>query len=128
VAKGIAGLIQKSKPEIKLINDQKPLEEGASFSKKIWHWMKYTKLKSSEEVVGEAAKKMRSACQFGNIAFSLIALGLVIPKLYRGKTNKEREKELKDRGIDQSVIDKYYPTFNMNIDKQLQESFTARLK
>ncbi len=108
VAKGIATGIQKMKPHIKLINDLNPLDKDAGFFKRIKHWTKDTALKSSDEVVGKTAKNMRTFCQLGNIVFSLIALGIVIPKMYRGQTNKKREEELKAMGVDQKTIDKYY--------------------
>lgn len=108
VAKGIASLIQKNKPEYTLINVKKELKPNANIWDQIVHWTKDTALKSSDEVHALAknsspealetalknAKKMRSVCQLGNIAFSLISLGIVIPKLYRHKTEKEHQKEL----------------------------------
>lgn len=102
VAKATASLIQKLKPEIKLINVLKePPAKNANILKKFWHWAKGTALKSSDEVYGltaeatKYAKKMRSVCQLANIAFSLAALGIMIPKIYIANTNKEYEKELK---------------------------------
>lgn len=110
VAKGIATLIQNnSKKGVKLINELAPsLEKNASIWKKIKHWTKNTALKSSDEVIGKAAKRARSFCQLGNIAFSLLSLGLLIPIYNRHTTNKKREAELKNRGVDQTTIDKYY--------------------
>lgn len=109
VAKGIATLIQKnSKKGITLINELEPLKKGANIFDKIKHWTKNTALKSSAEVVGDAAKRARSWCQIGNIAFSLLSLGLFIPIYNRHTTNKKREAELKNRGVDQKTIDKYY--------------------
>lgn len=114
VAKGIASAIEHFKPEIKLINVLKEQDKDANIVKRFWHWAKHTAIKSSDEVVGKKAKNMRSLCQLGNIAFSLVALGIVIPKLYRKKTSEAREKELKEMGVDQKMISKYYPPFKMN--------------
>lgn len=109
VAKGLATLIQKnSKKGITLINELAPLKKDANMLDKIKHWTKNTALKSSAEVVGDAAKRARSWCQIGNIAFSLLSLGLLIPIYNRHTTNKKREAELKNRGVDQKTIDKYY--------------------
>lgn len=109
VAKGTASIIEKtSKGKIKLINTVKNLKPNANTWDKLVHWTKDKKLKASSEVVGKAATNMRSVCQLSNIVFSLIALGVVIPKMYRNKTNKKREEELKSMGIDQQNIDKYY--------------------
>lgn len=125
VAKGIGTGIQawskKRGNEIKLINILKEPDKNANRLKKFWYWAKNTALKSSDEVFGKTveatkyAKKMRSVCQLGNIAFSLLALGILIPKMNRKKTDKEREAELKRMGIDSQIISKYYPTFALNM-------------
>lgn len=94
-AKGVATLIQKAKPEVKLLNSIKEAPKDANMWKKLVHWVKDVSLKSSDEVVGKTAKNMRSVCQLGNLAFSLIALGLFIPLYNRTQTNKKREAELK---------------------------------
>lgn len=121
VSQGIATLIQKRKPEIKLLNVTKELKPNANSFDKLAHWIKDVKLKSSDEVVGATAKRMRSVCQLGNLGFSLVALGLLIPMMNRKKTNKKREEELKQKGVDQKTIDKFYPHFameNVNISKK----------
>lgn len=98
VSKGIATIMQNSKKfkdqGIKLINDLAP-GEYKGIGQKIWHWTKNTALKSSDEIVSDYGKKMRAACQLGNIGFSLLALGIFIPLLNRHQTNKKREAELK---------------------------------
>jgi hypothetical protein len=103
VSKFAATIIQKVKPHIKLINDINPLEakDKKSLFKRIGHWMNGTALKSTDELHGtkkilQEAKKMRGVCQLVNILVSLVALGLVIPKMYRKKTEKEHEKELQE--------------------------------
>lgn len=144
VAKGIATLIQKRKPDIELINELAPApKKDASIFKKIAHWTKDTALKSSDELhimdaaktlneqATKRAKGMRALCQFGNIAFSLLALGVLIPKMNRKKTYKEREKELKEMGVDQKTISKYYPPFTMTMKgkttkKAFEPFFTAQ--
>lgn len=113
VAKGIATFIQKTKG-IELLNILKEPDKNANKLQKFGHWAKHTALKSSDEIVGKTAMKMRSLCQLGNIGFSLVALGLLIPLLNRKQTDKAREKELKEMGIDQQIISKYYPSFAMN--------------
>lgn len=102
VSKGIATGIQawsKKHPKegkfIELINVKEPLKEGSNKLQKFWHWTKNTALKSSDELSGAIPKKMRAICQLGNLAFSLLALGILIPKMNRKKTDKEHEKELK---------------------------------
>lgn len=83
---------------IKLINELSPKKSG---SNGIWHWIKNTSLKSSAEVYGKTAnatkyaKNVRSVCQLVNLGFQLVTLGIIIPKVYRKKTEKEHAKELK---------------------------------
>lgn len=111
VAKGTASLIEKtSKGKIKLINNLKELKPNANSWDKLVHWTKNTAIKSSHEVVGKAATNMRSVCQLSNIIFSLVTLGIIIPKIYKNQTYKKREAELKAMGVDQQTIDKYYKT------------------
>ena len=94
-AKGIATLIEKiSKKKIVLLNRTKTLPKDANIMKKIGHWLKDVSLKSSDEVL-KNAKNWRTACQVGNLAFSLLVLGLFIPLYNRTQTNKKREEELK---------------------------------
>lgn len=117
VAKGIASAIQKF-GKIELINVKKALKPDANLLDKIKHWTKDTALKSSDELIGNVkGQQMRAVCQIGNIAFSLVALGLLIPKINRKKTDQEREKELKAMGVDKNTIDKYYPSFEMNMNE-----------
>ncbi len=94
-AKGVATLIEKIKPDVKLLNRLKEAPKDANILKKLAHWLKDVSLKSSDEVVGKTAKNLRSVCQLGNLAFSLLALGIFIPLYTRTQTNKKREAELK---------------------------------
>lgn len=110
VAKGVATLIEKkSKSGVKLINVLNERKPNANIFEKIVHWTKDTSLKSSQEVYGATekatkyAQKMRSVCQLSNIVFSLLALGIVIPKMYRSKTDQKRAEELTKMGEGQNV-------------------------
>lgn len=94
-AKGVATLIEKFRPDVKLLNKLKDAPKDANIAKKFWHWVKDVSLKSSDEVVGKTAKNFRSVCQLGNLAFSLLALGIFIPLYTRTQTNKKREAELR---------------------------------
>ncbi len=98
-AKGVATVIEKfSKKPVKLLNDLKPFKQGENpnIFKKLKHWVKDVNLKSSDEVATKFAKNMRSVCQIGNLAFSLLALGIFIPLYTRTQTNKKREAELRE--------------------------------
>lgn len=111
VAKGTANLIEAlHKGKVNLINKKEELKKGANPLEAFWHWMKKTELKATEEVLPEA-RKWRAVCQLSNIVFSLALLGLIIPRVYRSQTDKAREKELKEMGLDPK---RYYPTFAMN--------------
>ena len=94
-AKGVATFIEKIKPDVKLLNRLKEAPKNANVMKKFWHWIKDVSLKSSDEVAGKTAKNLRSVCQLGNLAFSLLALGIFIPLYTRTQTNKKREAELR---------------------------------
>ncbi len=94
VAKALATGIQKAKG-IELINVLKEVPKDANILTRFGYWAKHTALKSSDELLNnKKAKDLRSLCQLGNIGFSLVALGLIIPNLYRKKTEQERQKEL----------------------------------
>ncbi len=115
-AKLTATIIEKVKPNVKLLNTLKNSDKDASLFKKAWNWVKNTRLKSSDEVATPLAKKMRSVCQLSNLGFSLILLGIIIPLTTRTKTNKVREKELQDLGYDNKMIAKYYaPSTTPNV-------------
>lgn len=124
VAKAIATLIQEkiTKGRVQLVNNLAPLKKDANLLQRFTHWATKTSLKSSGEVLTKEAEKYRSVCQLGNILFSLVLLGIVIPKVYRHHTDKAREKELKEMGVDPN---KYYPGFTMNSDRDL--AFKQRL-
>lgn len=94
VAKGIASFLEKHNPEIKLINRLREPKQGANALERFWNWAKHTAIKSSDELTTKKAKQLRTYCQIGNIAFSLIALGILIPLYTRTTTNKRHAQEL----------------------------------
>lgn len=62
----------------------------------------HTSLKSSDELVTAKDKRLRTICQIGNIAFSLLSLGVFIPIYTRSKTNKKHAEELAKLNADKS--------------------------
>ena len=94
VAKGIATLLEKYNKDVHLINKLKDSKEDATKLEKFWHWAKHTAIKSSDELTTAKDKRLRTICQIGNIAFSLLSLGVFIPFYTRSKTNKKRAEEL----------------------------------
>lgn len=94
VAKGIATFLEKKNDGVHLINRLKETSKDANPLQKLWNWAKHTSLKSSDELVTAKDKRLRTICQIGNIAFSLLSLGVFIPIYTRSKTNKKHAEEL----------------------------------
>ena len=95
-AKGIATFLEKCNKDVKLINRLKPADKDANIFKKFWNWAKHTNIKSSDELnaikdtaLRTKSKNLRTICQIGNIAFSLLSLGIFIPLYTRTQTNKK---------------------------------------
>lgn len=116
-AKAIATLIEKYKG-VKLINRLKESDPNANTLQKIWDWAKNTTMKSSEELsaikdakLQKQAKNLRALCHAGNIAFSLLSLGIFIPLYTRTQTNK-KQKELEEK---------------MALEKATSATFTSNL-
>lgn len=99
-AKGIATYLENNnKDGIKLIN-KLYTKEGSNTFQKFWNWAKHTKMKSTDELGSIAdkamrtkAKNLRAFCQLGNLAFSLISLGVFIPIYTRTQVNKKKQME-----------------------------------
>lgn len=99
-AKGIATFLEKhNKDGIKLINRLKDSEPNSNILQKFWNWARHTKMKSTDEleaIANEAmkskAKNLRAVCQLGNLAFSLMSLGVFIPIYTRTQTNKKEQR------------------------------------
>ena len=91
VAKGTAAIIEKVKPEIKLLNRAVTENAPKTIMEKAKAWFKGTKLKSFAEV-GSAAKPYRSLCQLAHLASSMLVLGLAIPCYVRACTEKKEAK------------------------------------
>ncbi|MBP3820423.1 hypothetical protein J6G99_02125 [bacterium] len=118
-AKAIATFIEKTKG-IKLINTLKEKEQNANILQKFWHWAKHTTMKSSDElssikdeVLRTKSTRYRAMCQLGNLAFSLLSLGIFIPLYTRTQTNKkQKEQELKTK-----IAQEASATFSSNFSK-----------
>ena len=99
-AKAIATIREKTQG-ITLLNRLKPKDKTANMLQKFWDWAKYTTMKSSDELEAIAdktlrtkAKNLRATCQLGNLAFSLLSLGIFIPLYTRTQTNKKRQQQM----------------------------------
>lgn len=130
-AKGIATFLEKrNKDGIKLINRLKNTDENANALKKFWNWAKHTKMKSTDElgaIANEAlrtkAKNMRAWCQLGNLAFSLISLGIFIPLYTRTQTNKKKQMQMEEAVKTQTTSG----TFTRNFIKDGSPAFKSFL-
>ena len=130
-AKAIATYIENhNKDGIKLINRLKNPKEGANIIQRFWNWAKHTKMKSTDElgaIANEAmrtkAKNLRAVCQLGNLAFSLISLGVFIPIYTRTQTNK-KEKMVK-ASPSQSSPQSGTTTFTQNLIKDNSKTFQS---
>ncbi len=115
VKKGVAsGLeaLSKTKNGAKLVGEnvvllnrtkqvQKPiLENGASIFKKaasqvgfrakqFGNWIKNTELKTAAEVSSTNVRNLRNICRVADIAFSIVMLGILLPKYNRSVTEKK---------------------------------------
>lgn len=136
-AKGIATFLEKhNKDGIKLINRLKDANPNDNIIKKFWNWAKHTKMKSTDElsaISNEAlrtkAKNLRAVCQAGNLAFSLLSLGIFIPLYTRTQTNK-KEKMQKEQAINtpaQSSPVGTTTSFTQNLMKDNTKAFKAFL-
>jgi len=104
-AKAIATFIEKhNKDGVKFINRLKNPKEGANIIQRFWNWAKHTKMKSTDELLGTITdnalrakvKNLRALCQAGNLAFSLLSLGVFIPLYTRTQTNKKEKMRAKN--------------------------------
>lgn len=118
-AKAIASFIEKH-TGVKLINRLKKSDPNANTFQKIWDWAKNTNMKSSEELsaikdiqLQRRAKNLRALCHAGNIAFSLLSLGIFIPLYTRTQTNK-KQKELEEKA---ALAKATSATFTSNLTK-----------
>lgn len=136
-AKGIATFLEKhNKNGIKLINRLKDADPNDNIMKKFWNWAKHTKMKSTDELsaIGNEtlrakAKNLRAICQAGNLAFSLLSLGIFIPLYTRTQTNK-KEKMQKEQATNtpaQSSTTGTTTSFTQNLMKDKTKAFKAFL-
>ena len=132
-AKAIATAIEKhNKDGIKLINRLKDADPKDNIIKRFWNWAKHTKMKSTDElgaIADEAmrtkAKNLRAWCQLGNLAFSLLSLGIFIPLYTRTQTNK-KEKLQKENALNNQVQPKTQTTtFTQNLIKDNSKTFKS---
>ena len=115
VKKGVASGLEKfskTKKGAKLLGEnvvllnrkkviEKPIiDKTASFAKKagtnivyrakqFGNWIKNTDLKTAAEVSSKKVRNMRNICRVADIAFSVVMLGVLLPKYNRSVTEKK---------------------------------------
>ena len=96
-AKAAASIIEKVKPDVKLLNRTGNSTPESSFVKRAGDWIKNTYVKSFDEVLPKD-KNMRSICELASLGFSIISLGILLPAYNRRVTEKKvaqaKQKEL----------------------------------
>lgn len=119
VASGIEALSRTKKgakivgENVVLLNRQKEvakpiIEEGASLmqkaakqtgyrAKQFGNWIKNTSLKGSAEVASKNVRNLRNICRVADIAFSIVMLGVLLPKYNRRVTEKKVEAAKKQK-------------------------------
>jgi hypothetical protein len=102
------------------------LEQGASTLKKLGtqvgyrakqfgNWIKNTELKSAAEVANVKTRNLRNICRVADIAFSVVMLGVLLPKYNRSVTEKKvaeakKQEEMARRAqFDFSAVQKDVP-------------------
>ena len=125
-AKAIATLIEKVKG-ITLINKLKETPKDANIFKKLWIWAKHTTIKSTDELEAISNTKLkttsvnlRAICQLGNLAFSLLSLGIFIPLYTRTQTNKKKQREAEEKF---EKLNKPSANFSKNLKSPAFSSF-----
>ena len=72
--------------------------------KKFLNWAKNTSIKSSDELATQKLRNLRSCCQAGSLAFSLLVLGIIMPVITVSKARKGRNDDIKNSQNNQVQI------------------------
>ncbi len=96
-AKAAASIIEKIKPDVKLLNRTGKSNAQSPILNRIGDWIKNAYVKSFDEVLPKD-KNMRSICELASLGFSIISLGILLPAYNRQVTEKKvaqaKQKEL----------------------------------
>ena len=80
--------------------------------KQFGNWIKNTELKSAAEIADIKTRNLRNICRVADIAFSVVMLGILLPKYNRSVTEKKvaeakkQEERQKRAMFDFSVVQK----------------------
>lgn len=131
-AKGIATLLDKYINGSQLLTRLKNSKDGDNMFKRFWNWAKHTSIKSTDEIMAikdEALrfknKNLRSICQLGNIAFSLLSLGIFIPVYTRTQVNKKEREKME--ALKKEQLKNNSHENNVSIKKELPNSSNLKI-
>ncbi len=100
--KAAASIIEKVRPDVKLLNRLGKSTPESSIWLRISDWIKNTTLKSFDEVLPRN-KNFRSICELASLGFSIISLGVLLPAYNRHVTEKKvakaKQEELASKNI-----------------------------
>lgn len=127
-AKAIATFLEKHNKDGIVLTNKLYTKEGTNALQKFWNWAKHTKMKSTDELgsIADAAlrtkaKNLRAICQLGNLAFSLLSLGIFIPIYTRTQVNKKKQLAMEAQKTNANQNPS--TTFTQNIIKNNSQTF-----
>ncbi len=68
---------------------EKTRAQSAYRAKQFGNWIKNTELKTASEVSSTKVRNLRNMCRIADIAFSVVMLGIILPKYNRSVTEKK---------------------------------------
>ena len=120
--KAAGSIIEKIKPDVKLLNRVGKSTPGSSIIHRAGDWIKNTTLKSFDEVLPKH-KNLRSVCELASLGFSIISLGILLPAYNRRVTEKKvaqaKEKERLAKELTESRNRRF--TLELMRDKSLSD-------
>ena len=124
VAKGTGSLIEKVRPNVKLLSRETLEKAPSSIIEKTKYWFNNTRLKSFAEV-SQSAKPYRSLCQLAHLGSSMLVLGLAIPRYVRSCTERKEARMLEIAKAQQEFAEKIKAAQNNNAFSSFKASFKA---
>ena len=108
------------------------IESGASASKKLastvsyrlkqfGNWIKNTDLKTAGEVSSIKVRNLRNICRIADIAFSIIMLGVLLPKYNRSVTEKKVAEAKKREEMQRKIMQNYSNAFKKRAPEVFKE-------
>ncbi len=113
-----------------LLNRSKVIEKPLTSSlgemvkyraKQFGNWIKNTELKTAQEVAGTKVRNLRNICRIADIAFSIVMLGILLPKYNRSVTEKKVEAAKKQQELEERSGIDYVISQNKNIPQIFKE-------